>query len=184
MPLGQWFPAFFFVISVPPRNFYDVLAPLKELTIKNIYRYVFSCNLLQEKLKGSIKEIKCLAARLDTRTPWIAISHPWLENPAFGEKAEDILNDLSDRIASLQTSKRTKKLSMLIPPMAPKKRKYYCFQGDQTPPNIYCFPGASLSSLYAILKNMSRLDVTFTFSEVKELEAAWRTLLEAMSWID
>ena len=65
-----------FLMPAPLKKFYDVPAPLKK--INNEKTFLFSCNLLQEKtekLQRTIKQ-KCLAVRVDTRTPWNAISHP------------------------------------------------------------------------------------------------------------
>ena len=76
----------FFFMPTPLKIIYDVLAPLTKLIIKNIQ--VFSCNLLQEKMKKlqrSIKQMKCLDARLNARTPWNAISHSWSGNPGLNQ---------------------------------------------------------------------------------------------------
>ena len=77
----------------------------------------------------------------------------------------------------------TKKLKVLPPPSIHLRRSYK-FEND-TAPQLLLLPWriTELSGMrsYEIIL---RMDVTFTFSEMEEVEASVRILLEAASWVD
>ena len=84
--------------------------------------------------------------------------------------------DLNEKIASSQASMK------LLPPLIIKLGRYK-FKGDLVPQFLQ-LPGCitKLSGMRSH-DNTSRIDVTFTFFKVQEMEASLRTPLEAASWI-
>ena len=93
---------------------------------------------------------------------------------------EDILNDLSEKTASLQTSMKARILSNLLPSVAVRSRTYK-FQGDFSL-QVLLFPCCVTEHLdHRCYDNLSRSDVTLASSK---MESAARTMLEAASRLE
>ena len=107
---------------------------------------------------------------------------PKLPSPSLyllpiGETEKNILNDLYEKIASLQASTKANKLSMLLPPFVVRSRKYY-----NSSPQVLLLSHCVTELLdLRFYNNLSRVDVTLTSSDVDEAGSAMRTLLKVFS---
>ena len=76
--------------------------------------------------------------------------------------AEDILRALNEKIKSPEASKKAKKLSKFLPPIASRSRKYYRLEGDLASQLLLCPQSIARLLGMRLYENISRSGVTFT----------------------
>ena len=96
----------------------------------------------------------------------------------------DASSDIDDCISSLLSGMHSKKVSKLLPYPGVHSRHYYRTKGEE----VIChriLPRAinELGDMKSC-NNLNKTDIVFTFTEVEDLEAITKALLEVTSWIN
>ena len=114
---------------------------------------------------------------------------------------EDFVAKLDKKVSAEASSLKVKKLTRLLPPLGPRRRKYYHWENNTTPLvlDLPAFASSPLdnSYLFSIVRadvvvsasnrylfSIARADVVVSASNMEEIEASSKFLTEVSSWLD
>ena len=103
---------------------------------------------------------------------------------SIGETVEDVLKDLDDKIFSPNLGMHSQKVAKLLPYPSIKGRRCYQFEGKEVV--HHCALPCGITKIIDVksFENLAKTNVVFSSSEMEDVEATMKTLLEVASWMD